>query len=123
MSYAPPYPVLEERQPTLGEKKMKRIEIVIEPAAIDRLTESTQVLKLSDFDVTEVRSTHRPHGRNRQRLYLGRESVLDLADRLRVDLTVADDAATQIIHEMIQHVQPESIAILKLDHVAGRELR
>jgi nitrogen regulatory protein PII len=99
-----------------GEIEMKRIELVIEPAALDRLTESAQALKLSDFDVTEVRRAPRRNGHDRQRLYRGRASVVGLVDRLRVDLTVADDEATQIVHEMIENVQPESIAVLKLDH-------
>jgi nitrogen regulatory protein PII len=99
---------------------MTRIELVIEPAALDRLTESAQTLKLSEFDVTEVRRTPGPNGRERQRFYRGRESVLDLVDRLKVDLTVADDTAAQIVHEMIECVEPESIAVLRLDHAAGR---
>lgn len=107
-------------RPTPGEKKTKRIELVIEPAALDRLTESAQALKLSEFDVTEVRRTPKRNGRESQRFYRGRESVLDLIVRLKVDLTVADDAATRIVHEMIENVQPESIAILKLDHAVGR---
>jgi nitrogen regulatory protein PII len=98
---------------------MKRIELVIKPAALDRLTESAQALKLCDFDVTKVRRTPEPNGRECQRLYRGRESVLDLVERLRVDLIVADDAATLIVHEMIENVQPESVAIIKLDHAAG----
>jgi len=111
--------VLELSIGLLGVKKVKRIELVIQPAALDRITESAQALKLSDFDVTEVRRTPGPNGRGRQRLYRGRESVLDLVERLRVDLTVADDAATRIVHEMIENVQPESIAILRLDDAAG----
>ena len=98
---------------------MKRIELVIQPAALDRLTESAQALKLSDFDVTEVRRTPGRNGRDCQRFYRGRESVLDLVVRLKVDLNVADDAATRIVHEMIENVQPESIAILRLDDAAG----
>ena len=38
-------------------QKVKRVEPIIDPAALDRVTESAQALKLSEFDVTEVRST------------------------------------------------------------------
>jgi nitrogen regulatory protein P-II 1 len=96
--------------------KMKRIELVIDPGTLDRFTEAAKDLSLSDFDVTEVRRTLPASVRERQRLYRGHEFVLDLVDRLKVDLTVADDAATQIARELMDSVRPESIAILRLDH-------
>jgi len=95
---------------------MKRIELVIVPGALDRFTEAARGLNLSDFDVTEVRRTLPASTRERQRLYRGHEFVLDLVERLKVDLTVADDAAMRIVHELIDSVRPESIAVLKLDH-------
>jgi len=98
---------------------MKRIELVIDLDTLDRFTEAAEGLNLSDFDVTEVRRTPRSSSRERQRLYRGREFVLDLVDRLKIDLSVADDAATGIAHELIESVRPESIAILRLDHPAS----
>jgi len=95
---------------------MKRIELVINPGTLDRFTEAAKGLNLSDFDVTEVRRTLPASLRERQRLYRGHEFVLDLVERLKVDLTVADDAAMRIAHELIESVSPESIAILRLDH-------
>ncbi len=98
---------------------MKRIELVIDPGTLDRFTEAAEGLNLSDFDLTEVRRTARSTSRERQRLYRGREFVLDLVERLKIDLSVADDAATRIAHELIERVRPESIAILRLDHPAA----
>lgn len=95
---------------------MKRIELVIDPGTLDRFAEAAQDLSLSDFEVSEVRRTPRSSSRERQRLYRGREFVLDLVERLKIDLTVADDAATQIARELVESVRPESIAILRLDH-------
>jgi nitrogen regulatory protein PII len=95
---------------------MKRIELVIDPGTFDRFTEAAKNLNLSDFDVTEVRRTLPASIRARQRLYRGREFVLDLVERLKIDLTVTDDAAMQIARELIESVRPESIAILRLDH-------
>jgi|GEM_PF-2229333 len=97
---------------------MKRIELVIEPSALDRFTEAAEGLNLSDFDVTEVRRTPGSSRCASQRFYRGSEFVLSLVERLKVDLTVADDAATRIVHELIERVRPESIAILRLDHTA-----
>jgi nitrogen regulatory protein PII len=97
---------------------MKRIELVIEPAALGRLTEAADALKLSEFDVTEVRCAPGANRLQRQRLYRGREFVVDLVDRLKVDLTVEDEAATRVVHELIENVKPQSVAVLRLDRTA-----
>jgi nitrogen regulatory protein PII len=96
---------------------MKRIELVIEPDALDRFTEAAKGLNLSELNVSEVRRAPTAASRERQRLYRGQEFVLDLVERLKVDLTVADDAAMRIAHALIECVQPESIVVFKLDHV------
>ena len=95
---------------------MKKIELVIEPAALDRLTKSADGLNLSELHVTEV---HRTPGR----FYHGRESLLDLVDRLKIDFTVADDAAMRIAHELIENVQLESLAILWSDNAGPSKMR
>ena len=97
---------------------MKRIELVIDPVTLDRFTEAAKTLGLSDFDVTEVRRTLPASIRQRQRLYRGQQFVLDLVERLKIDLTVGDDDAMQIASELIESVCPESIAILRLDNPA-----
>ena len=102
---------------------MKRIELVIEPAALDRFTETAQALNLSDFDITEVRRTTSAHQQQRQRLYRGRAFTLDLVERLKVDITVADELATKVAQGLIASLAPESITILRLDQaMAVRDL-
>ena len=96
--------------------KMKRIELVIDPGTFDRFRDAARDLNLSDYDVTEVRRTLPASIRDRQRLYRGREFVLDLVERLKIDLMVADDAAMQIARELVESVRPESMAILRLEH-------
>jgi len=98
--------------------KMKRIELVIGPDALNGFTEAANGLNLFEFDVTEVRRAPSANCRERRRLYRGREFVLDLVERLKVDLTVADDTAMRIAHELIELVRPESIVVYKLDHPA-----
>jgi hypothetical protein len=66
--------------------------------------------------VTEVRRTLPASIRERQRLYRGREFVLDLVERLKIDVMVADDAAMQIARELVESVRPESLAIVRLEH-------
>jgi nitrogen regulatory protein P-II 1 len=95
---------------------MKRIELVIDPGTLDRFRDAAKDLNLSDFEVTEVRRTLPAGIRERQRLYRGREFVLDLVERLKIDLMVADDAAMQIARELVESVRPESMAILRLEH-------
>ena len=94
---------------------MKRIELVIDPNTFDRFRDAVKDLNLSDYDVTEVRRTLPASIRERQRLYRGREFVLDLVERLKIDLMVADDAAMQIARELVESVRPESLAILRLE--------
>jgi nitrogen regulatory protein P-II 1 len=95
---------------------MKRIELVIDPGTLDRFRDAAKDLNLSDFEVTEVRRMVPAGIRERQRLYRGREFVLDLVERLKIDLMVADDAAMQIARELVESVRPESMAILSLEH-------
>ncbi len=94
---------------------MKRIELVIDPGTFDRFGDAAKDLNLSDYDVTEVRRTLPASIRERQRLYRGREFVLDLVERLKIDLMVADDAAMQIARELVESIHPESMAILRLE--------
>ncbi len=94
---------------------MKRIELVIDPGTFDRFRDAAKDLNLSDYDVTGVRRTLPAGVRERQRLYRGHEFVLDLVERLKIDLMVADDTAVQIARELSESVRPESIAILKLE--------
>jgi nitrogen regulatory protein PII len=94
---------------------MKRIELVIDPNTLDLFRAAAKGLDLSDFEVTEVRRTLPASIRERQRLYRGREFVLDLVERFKIDMMVADDAAMQIARELVETVRPESMAILKLE--------
>jgi nitrogen regulatory protein P-II 1 len=94
---------------------MKRIELVIDPGTLDLFRDAANDLNVTDYDVTEVRRTLPASIRERQRLYRGREFVLDFVERLKIDLMVADDAAMQIAHELNESVRPESMAILKLE--------
>jgi nitrogen regulatory protein P-II 1 len=94
---------------------MKRIELVIDPGTFDRFRDAARDLNLSDYDVTEVRRTLPASIRERQRLYRGREFVLDLVERLKIDLMVADDVAMQTARELVESVRPESMAVLRLE--------
>jgi len=94
---------------------MKRIELVIEPAALDRFTEAARAMSLSDFDVMEVRRFPSKERQERQRLYRGHTFIVDFEERLKVDINVTNEAANRIANTIIAKVNPESVAILMLD--------
>ena len=94
---------------------MKRIELVIDPGTLNRFREAAKGLNLSDYDVTEVRRTLPASSRKRQGLYRGHEFVLDLIERIKIDLMVTDDAAMQIARELVENVRPESVTILTVE--------
>jgi len=98
----------------LGEV-MKRIELVIEPTALDRFIEAARAMNLSDFDVTEVRRSPSHDRRERQRLYRGQTFIIDLEERIKVDINVSDEAASRTAHALIARVNPESVAIFRLE--------
>jgi nitrogen regulatory protein PII len=102
------------RRPSLGEV-MKRIELVIEPSALGRFIETARAMNLSDFDVTEVRRSPSRDRRERQRLYRGQTFMVDLEEKIKIDINVADEAASRTAHALVARVNPESVAILKLD--------
>ena len=94
---------------------MKRIELVIDPNTFDLFRDAARDLNLADYEVTEVRRTIPANIRERQRFYRGHEFVLDMVERLKIDLMVADDSATQIARELVESIRPESMAILRLE--------
>src|SRR5260370_35152991 len=83
---------------------LKRIELVIDPGAFDRFRDAAKDLNLANYDVTEVRRTLPASIRGRQRLYRGREFVLDLVEGRRIDLMVAEAAPTTLGRELCEGV-------------------
>lgn len=98
----------------LGEV-MKRIELVIEPSALGRFIETARAMNLSDFDVTEVRRSPSRDRQERQRLYRGQKLMVDLEEKTKIDINVADEAASRTAQTLVARVNPESVAILRLD--------
>lgn len=97
---------------------MKRIELIMEPSTLDRFIEAARAMNLSDFDVTEVRRPPSHDRRERQRLYRGQRWVVDLEERLKVDINVSDEAASRTAHALMARINPEAVAILKLEQVS-----
>jgi len=96
---------------------MKRIELIIESSTLGRFLEAARAMNLSDFDVTEVRRSPSHDRGERQRLYRGQTWTVDLEERIKVDINVSDESASRTAHALITRINPESVAILKLEQV------
>jgi nitrogen regulatory protein PII len=94
---------------------MKRIELIIEPSALDRFAEAARMMNLSDLEVTEVRRFPLKNDEYRQRVYRGQTFLTDFEERLKVDINADDGAANHIAAELIARINPEKVAILRLD--------
>ncbi len=94
---------------------MKRIEVVITPWTLHAFKEAAPRLGIAEFDLVEIyRSGCATTERNRK-IYRGRDFTRDLLPRLRIEFVLFDDKLQTILHELLELVRPESIAIFKLD--------
>jgi len=101
--------------PLRRKSKMKRIEVIITPWSLDDFKDEATRLNISEFDVVEVYRAGCAVGEGRPQLYRGREFKSDLRPRLRVEFVLFDDAVQSILHELLDVLHPESIAVFKLD--------
>jgi nitrogen regulatory protein PII len=94
---------------------MKRIEMVITPWTLDAFKEAARQLGISDFDLIEVYRSGCATVETQQRLYRGHEFAADLLPRLRLEFVLLDDDVQTALHQLLQLVHPESIAVFKTD--------
>jgi nitrogen regulatory protein PII len=94
---------------------MKRIETVITPWSLDTFKEVAPKIGISEFNLIEVYSTGRTTVEERKRLYRGTEYTTDLLPRLKIEFVLFDDNVKATLHQLLVLVQPESIAVFKVD--------
>ena len=94
---------------------MKRIEAVITPWTLDAFKEAAPRLGITEFDLVEVYRSRCETSAKRQRLYRGREFEAELIPRLRIEFVLFDDHVQSALHQLLELVHPESIAIFTLD--------
>jgi nitrogen regulatory protein PII len=104
-----PPPHFSER--ALGVTKLKRIEAVIAPWALDAFKEAAPQLGISEFDIVQLYRSSRTLGR--QQFYRGAKFTADLP-RLRLEFMLFDDKVRTTLQQLRELVHPESIAIVKL---------
>jgi nitrogen regulatory protein PII len=97
------------------ESPMKRIETVITPWSLDTFKEVAPKLGISEFNLVEVFSTGCTTVEKRKRIYRGTEYTTDLLPRLKLEFVLSDDDVKATLHQLLELVCPESIAVFKLD--------
>ena len=94
---------------------MKRIEAVITPWSLDAFKEAAPQLGITAFDLVEVYRSGCTTTDRQKRLYRGHEYTADLLPRLKLEFVLFDDDVKATLHQILELVHPESIAVFKLD--------
>ena len=94
---------------------MKRIEAVITPWSLDTFKEVAPKLGISEFNLVEVFCAGCTTVEKRKRIYRGTEYPTDLLPRLKLEFVLSDGDVTATLHQLLQLLCPESIAVFKLD--------
>src|SRR5712672_2026318 len=97
------------------ESSMKRIETVITPWSLDTFKEVAPKLRISEFNLVEVFRAGCTTVEKRKRIYRGTEYTTDLLPRLKLEFVLSDDDVTATLHQLLELVCPESIAVFKMD--------
>lgn len=104
---------------------MKQIEAVITPWTLDEFKEAAPKLGISEFNMVEVHRSIATAIKCQKRLYRGNEYIVDLLPRLKLEFVMFDDEVQSAVHQLIELVHPDSIAVFKLDqalHSANDQL-
>jgi len=93
---------------------MKRIEVVLEPHALDLFKEITPQLGITEFGVTQVYRSANIEAAER-RLYRGSEYTVELLPRLKLDFIVVEEEVERTVQKLGKLVKFDSVAIVKID--------
>jgi nitrogen regulatory protein P-II 1 len=94
---------------------MKRIEAVITPWTLDAFKEAAPKLGISEFNIVEVHRSGCAATEGQKRLYRGVEYRVELLPRLKLEFVLFDDDIKATLEKLMDLVQPDSIAVFKLD--------
>jgi len=98
---------------------MKRIEAVITPSTWDAFKEAAPQLGIAEFTLVEIHRSSLATSEQRQRVYRASEFTFDLLPRLRVEFVLFDEDVEATLHELLELVRPESIAVFGLDRTVS----
>jgi nitrogen regulatory protein PII len=94
---------------------MKSIEVVITPWSLDTFKEAAPRLGIAEFDLVEVYRSDCTTIKTQKRLYRGREFTADLLPCLKLEFVLFDEDVQTTLDQLIELVNPESVAIFGLD--------
>src|SRR5215510_1581878 len=74
---------------------MKKIEAIIQPFKLDEVKEALKAIGVDGMTISEVRG----HGRQKghKEIYRGQEYDVDLLPKVKLEMVVADNRATEVI--------------------------
>src|SRR5262245_32812141 len=77
------------------EKRMKKIEAIIQPFKLDEVKEAMKAIGIDGMTITEVRG----HGRQKghKEVYRGQEYNVDLLPKVKVELVVPGARADEVV--------------------------
>jgi len=74
---------------------VKKIEAIIKPFKLDEVKEALQEVGLQGITVTEAKGFGRQKGH--AELYRGAEYIVDFLPKVKLEIIVADESATQVV--------------------------
>src|SRR5271157_2359063 len=98
--------------------EMKRVEVIIECAALAKFKDAAPKLGVEEFDATEVYCSAGVEVRESTRCR-GREIAAALLPRLKIDFVVSDRDVKVTLHNLLECMHPESVAIFRVDGASG----
>ena len=79
---------------------MKKVEAVIKPFKLDEVKERLHEVGIKGITVTEAKGFGRQKGHTE--LYRGAEYIVDFLPKIKIELIVDDNIASQVIEEIIK---------------------
>jgi nitrogen regulatory protein P-II 1 len=78
---------------------MKKIEAIIQPHKLEDVKEALKGIGIDGMTISEVRG----HGRQKghKEVYRGMEYQVDLLPKVKVEMVVADDRATEVVQTVV----------------------
>ncbi len=86
---------------------MKKIEAVIKPFKLDEVKDALNDLGIVGMTISEVRGFGRQKGH--KELFRGSEYVVDLLPKVKIELTVSDDMAGQVVQTLMSTARTGNI--------------
>ena len=96
---------------------MKLVEAVITPWTLEEFKEAAPELGIPEFNIVEVQRSGCATVTSQKRLYRGREYMVDLLPRLKLEFVLCDNDVRSTLRKLVDLVHPDSIAVFKLDEI------